>query len=102
MGPFESGDMIPLQLLEDHEGDLPTLDSYLLPVGIALETLPRISLSRSQSQKLQIGNSVLLHGKDAPIFFEEACAIHGDKLVAFGKIEKGLFHPKRVFRHATV
>jgi tRNA pseudouridine55 synthase len=97
VGPFGEEDMVQLSELEAHEGDLPSLDAELLPTGVALDDLPEIAVSSDQAQRIRAGNSVLLRGRDALADADEAVAILGADLVAIGHVERGEFHPRRVF-----
>ncbi len=96
--PFDEDDLIPLQDLIDLEDNLDALDDEALATGIALEELPRTLIDSQQVMRLRSGNPILLRGRDAIIFAEEACAVHGTDLVAIGNIDKGSFYPKRVFK----
>ncbi len=96
--PFNEDDLIPLQDLIDLEGDLDALDGEVLATGIALEHLPEVPVSKEQVIRIRAGNPVLLRGRDAISFAEEAYATSGSDLVAIGSIDKGSFMPKRVFK----
>lgn len=96
--PFNEDDLIALSALTDLEGDLDALDNELLATGIALEHLPEVVLTKDQAQRLRSGNPVILRGRDAISFAEEAVATFGRELVAIGNVDKGSFHPKRVFK----
>ena len=96
--PFDEDDLIPLQDLIDLEDNLDALDDEALATGIALEELPHTLIDSQQVMRLRSGNPILLRGRDAIIFAEEACAVHGTDLVAIGNIDKGSFYPKRVFK----
>jgi len=100
--PFEEEQLVPLEELIDLEGDLEQLDSELLPVGLALADLAEIAVSNDQANRLRSGNPVILRGRDAPTFAEEAFAAHGRELIAIGNVEKGSFNPKRVFRSSAI
>lgn len=73
------------------------LDDYLLDAAAALGDLYEVNLSEDQSARVLSGNPVLLRGRDAPAFCEEAFAIGQGRLLAIGSIEQGSFHPRRVF-----
>ncbi|MGB7286582.1 MAG: tRNA pseudouridine(55) synthase TruB [Salaquimonas sp.] len=96
--PFNEDDLIPLSELVELEGDLEALDSEVLATGIALEHLPEIPVSKDQTQRLRAGNPVLLVGRDAVSFADEAYATSGSDLIAIGSVDKGSFMPKRVFK----
>jgi len=97
VGPFDEEDLVPLEDLQALEGNLEALDAEILATGIALDDLPEIPVSPDQAQRIRSGNSVLLRGRDAPTHAEEAFATLGADLVAIGHVERGEFHPKRVF-----
>lgn len=96
--PFNEDDLIPLQDLIDLEGDLEALDGEVLATGIALEELPEVSVSKEQVQRLRAGNPIILRGRDAISFADEAYATSGSDLIAIGSVDKGSFLPKRVFK----
>jgi tRNA pseudouridine55 synthase len=96
--PFDEEDFIKLDYLIELEGDLDGLDNQVLATGIALDELPEAVIDKQQVIRLRAGNPVLLRGRDAIIFAEEACAINGADLIAIGNVDKGSFFPKRVFK----
>ncbi len=96
--PFNEDDLIALCELVELEGDIEALDGELLATGIALEHLPEVPLTRDQAQRIRSGNPVILRGRDAITFAEEAVATFGKELVAIGQVDKGSFNPRRVFR----
>ncbi len=97
VGPFLEEDLIPLEELVRLEDDLEMLDEKILATGAALEELSEVPVDRNQAQRLRSGNPVLLRGRDALAYANDACAVCGDELVALGEVEQGSFHPKRVF-----
>ena len=99
--PFEEADCISLQALEQARGegetpDFDALDSLLLETGDAMADLPRVDLTDEQAHRIKMGNPALLHGRDAPIAEDEACAFSRGQLIAIGQISRGEFQPKRV------
>ncbi len=98
--PFNEDDLIELQELIDLEGDLDALDDEALATGIALEDLPQAKIDPQQIIRIRSGNPVLLRGRDALFFEDEACAVHAGELIAIGNIDKGSFYPKRVFKNS--
>jgi len=96
--PFDEEDFIKLDELIELEGDLDGLDNQVLATGIALDELPEAIIDKQQVIRLRAGNPVLLRGRDAITFAEEACAINGEDLIAIGNVDKGSFFPKRVFK----
>ncbi|MDY8109291.1 tRNA pseudouridine(55) synthase TruB [Fulvimarina sp. 2208YS6-2-32] len=117
VGAFEEADMVPLDdLLEaGEEGreeldaeaieagakariiDFEPLDEYIIEPEAALSELYEVMLGDDQASRVLAGNSVLLKGRDAPAFCDEAFATGHGRLIALGAIEQGSFHPKRVF-----
>ena len=97
VGPFDETDLVPLSELVAMQGDLAALDAEILSTGVALEELPEIVVSSDQAVRIRSGNSVLLRGRDAITHADEAFATMGADLVAIGMVERGEFHPKRVF-----
>ena len=89
VGPFGEDDMVPLDELAALEGDLDALDGELLPAGLALEELPEVQVTPPQASRLRSGNSILLRGRDALTFADEAYATLGEELVAIGSVDKG-------------
>lgn len=96
--PFDEADLVPLDRLTALEGDLDALDGEVLATGIAVESLPEISVGREQAIRIRAGNPVILRGRDAIAEAEEAVASCGNELIAIGSVEQGSFLPKRVFR----
>lgn len=99
--PFEEVDCVSLDALERARGgadvpDLEALDALLLETGEAMAALPRVDLTDEQAHRIRMGNPALLHGRDAPIAEDEACAFLRGKLIAIGQIARGEFQPKRV------
>ncbi len=77
--------------------DFRPLDSLMLPVETALSELYEVQLTPDQASRVLAGNPVLLRGRDAPAFMDEAYAVGHGRLVALGSVEEGAFKPKRVF-----
>lgn len=98
--PFHEEDLVELDKFIQSEGDLEALDGELFATGVALEELPEIPVNREQAMRIRSGNPVLLRGRDAISFAEEAFATCGDSLVAIGEVEKGSFLPRRVFQNS--
>ena len=96
--PFNEEDLIPLEELADLEEDIEALDNEVLATGFALDEMTEVVIDKQQAARLRAGNPILLRGRDAITFAEEACAINGAELIAIGNVDKGSFHPKRVFR----
>ena len=73
------------------------MDEYILDPALALSDLYEVPLTDEQVGRVLSGNPVLLRGRDAPAFCDEAYATGGGKLVALGAVEEGSFKPHRVF-----
>ena len=117
VGAFGEDDMVPLdELLEaadegretlDQEAidagatarvvDFKPLDEYVIAPEAALAELYEVMLSDEQASRVLSGNPVILRGRDAPVFCEEAFATGHGRLIALGAVEEGAFKPKRVF-----
>ena len=117
VGAFEEEDMVTLDELMEaaEEGreelgeeqveagatarvvDFDPLDDYVVDAAEALSDLYEVSLSEEQASRVLSGNPVLLRGRDAPAFCDEAFATGHGRLIAIGAIEQGSFHPRRVF-----
>lgn len=77
--------------------DFTELDAQLIETGAALECLSQYGIEDAQAARVRSGNSIILRGRDMPTEEEEACVTHNGRVLALGAIEKGAFHPKRVF-----
>jgi len=99
VGPFDASHMISLEALitAREEGDAPSLDRFLAPIGVALSELPEIAVNQSDAARIGRGQSVLIRGRDAPAAMPVANATFGGESIAIGEIAEGAFHPKRVF-----
>ncbi|WP_279482707.1 tRNA pseudouridine(55) synthase TruB [Aureimonas sp. SK2] len=117
VGSFDEDDMVTLDELMDaaEEGletltpeavesgarpritDFTALDEIVLDAATALSDLYEVALTDDQAGRVLSGNPVLLRGRDAPAFCDEAYATGHGRLVAIGSIDQGSFHPKRVF-----
>jgi len=101
VGPFGEEHMISLESLEelrhnpDHREQL--LADLLCPVETALDDIPALAVNPADAGRLRQGQAVLVRGRDAPVFEGIVCAKSQGALVALGEIERGAFHPKRVF-----
>ncbi|MCE7030329.1 tRNA pseudouridine(55) synthase TruB [Jiella avicenniae] len=117
VGAFSEDDMVPLDelLAAADEGlevldeeaiaagakprvvDFKPLDEYIIAPEAALADLYEVMLTDEQASRVLAGNPVILRGRDAPVFCEEAFATGHGRLIALGAIEEGAFKPKRVF-----
>lgn len=82
--------------LKQHR-DFSALDALIIDTVAAMESVLQLPLSDEQSMRIRMGNPIILRGRDAPLDAEEVCVTSRGKLLAIGFIERGQFHPKRVF-----
>jgi len=100
VGPFDERDAVTpdeLRAMKDGQGTLPPVEDALLPVETALEALPSLAVSRHDAGRLCRGQSVILRGRDAPLFEGPAAVLSGGILVALAELEHGELVPKRIF-----
>ena len=104
VGPFGEKAMIPLEDLEAlchraavGEGSLADL---ILPVETALDDIPARAVSRADAARLQRGQTVLVRGRDAPIFRGPVYVTVEGQLLALAEVDQGEIVPKRVFNLA--
>jgi tRNA pseudouridine55 synthase len=101
VGTFGEDDMISLEQLTalchraaTGEGNLA---DTLLPVETALDDIPALAVSGGDAARLQRGQTVLLRGRDAPIFRGTVYVTASGQLVALAEVDRGEIVPKRVF-----
>jgi tRNA pseudouridine55 synthase len=75
-------------------GDLATA---LLPVESGLAAVPALQVSRADADRLALGQSVLLRGRDAPLLAGMVSVSTHGSLVALAEIEQGALKPRRIF-----
>ncbi len=104
VGSLAENELISLELLTSMchraaagEGDLA---EALLPVETALDDIPALAVSRADAARLQRGQTVLLRGRDAPIFHGMVYVTVSGQLVALSEVDRGEIVPKRVFNLA--
>lgn len=97
VGEFAEKDTVDLVKLEQASADQAALYALLKPVAAGLESLPSVSVSQSDAQRLVQGQSVFLRGRDAPIFEGEVAVSVSGALVALAEMEAGALHPRRIF-----
>ncbi len=69
----------------------------MLPTEAALDDITALPVSSDDAQRIRNGGSILIRGRDAPILAGHAYAMCKGRLVALGELDKGEFHPTRVF-----
>lgn len=99
VGSFTEEEAVSMdELVAAHEeGGAEALESYLQPVESALEDLTELTLTPSDASELARGKTVLLRGRDAPVFTGGFFAMCKGQLIAIGDAEKGQLRPNRVF-----
>lgn len=99
VGPFTEIEAVTMdELIAAHEeGGPEALDAYLQPVQAALTNLTELTVSPADASQLARGKTVLLRGRDAPIFTGAFFATCKGQLVAMGDADKGQLRPVRVF-----
>jgi len=97
VGPFVEGEAVNIEDLEDAIEAGEDLQPFLRPVEIALTDLTELNISQGDAADLMQGRSVLIRGRDAPVLSGAAYAMSKGQIIALGELEKGAFHPTRVF-----
>jgi tRNA pseudouridine55 synthase len=104
VGPFDESELISLEQLASmcHRAAAgeANLAEALLPVETALDDIPALAVSRADAARLQRGQTVLLRGRDAPIFHGMVYVTASGRLVALSEVDRGEIVPKRVFNLA--
>ena len=104
VGPFAENELISLEQLTSmcHRAAAgeASLAEALLPVETALDDIPALAVSRADAARLQRGQTVLLRGRDAPIFHGVVYVTASGRLVALSEVDRGEIVPKRVFNLA--
>ncbi len=99
VGPFDANHAVTVEQLitAREEGDVLSLDRFLMPLGVSLGEVPEIAVGASDAARIGRGQSVLLRGRDAPVSTGVAHATSQGQTIALGEIAEGQFHPTRVF-----
>jgi tRNA pseudouridine55 synthase len=100
VGPFELEDAVPLEEVSAAAEAVDSADrlmALLAPLEAALTGLVGLPVTRDDAMRLRRGNSVLLRGRDAPIFEGLAYVTCMGDPVALVSAEQGHLVPKRVF-----
>ena len=80
-----------------NQGENGDLAAALLPVEAALAAVPALQVSRADADRLTLGQSVLLRGRDAPLLAGLVSVSTHGSLVALAEIEQGALKPRRIF-----
>lgn len=99
VGPFDEAGLVPLSALRaaHDEGGSEACDAFLIPVVRALGELAEIAVPRNDVNRVLSGQPVILRGREAPIS-GAAYATGAGRLLAVGEVDRGAFHPRRVFQ----
>jgi len=99
VGPFEAAYSITLKDLAElrESGGEEALARALKPVEMGLDALPALSVSRADAQRLALGQSVILRGRDAPILQGLVSIMLQGALIALAEVEQGALKPRRIF-----
>jgi tRNA pseudouridine55 synthase len=104
VGSFAESELISLEHLTSmcHRAAAGEVDlaEALLPVETALDDIPALAVSRADAARLQRGQTVLLRGRDAPIFHGVVYVTASGRLIALSEVDRGEIVPKRVFNLA--
>lgn len=109
VGPFGEDNMISLDMLEELRHKTPDFfemafngqfEDFLLPVQIALDDIPALTVSSKDAVRLKRGQPVLLRGRDAPMICDTVSVSSDGCLVALGEVDQGMLKPKRIFNLA--
>ena len=84
-------------LVRRSEGEGGDLAAALLPVESGLAAVPALQVSRADADRLALGQSVLLRGRDAPLIQGMVSVSTHGSLVALAEIEQGALKPRRIF-----
>ncbi len=99
VGSFDEARSVTLDALRaaSESGEEAQLRALLAPVEAALDEIACLAVSSSDASQLARGQAILIRGRDAPVMQGPAYAICKGALIALGELEKGEFHPTRVF-----
>ena len=110
VGPFDEAQAVTVEQLHaaadramtpegpNAEG-VAAMRALLQPVEAALGDLPGLDFNSVEVSRLKRGQSVLLRGRDAPVFTGQAYALSRGHLIAIGEVGQGEFMPTRVFNY---
>ena len=99
VGLFAEADAITLDQLARlrAEAGEEALAGTLSPVEAGLAALPALSISPADAQRLTLGQSVILRGRDAPILEGLVSVSAQGALIALAEVEQGSLKPRRIF-----
>ncbi|GFE66305.1 tRNA pseudouridine(55) synthase TruB [Litoreibacter roseus] len=94
-GPFDLEDGVSLEQIEA-EAKSADLDTYLMPLELALEDIPELPTTPEGAARLKNGNPSLVLASDVS-YGDEAWASLNGQAIAVGRYKAGELHPSRVF-----
>lgn len=97
VGAFSETEAVSLVTLEQAAAKEPGLEEHLQPVAAGLHSLPAVNIGAPDAERLVRGQSVILRGRDAPIFEGPVAVSISGNLVALAEMEAGTLHPRRIF-----
>jgi tRNA pseudouridine55 synthase len=98
VGPFSERKAVTLaQLSKLAQAGETELFASLASVEAGLEALSSLNVSRADAQRLALGQSVLLRGRDAPLMQGVVSVSTAGTLVAIAELHEGALKPKRIF-----
>jgi tRNA pseudouridine55 synthase len=99
VGPFGEAEAVKLAELAGRleGGGEEALMAVLAPVAAGLEALPSVQVGRADAQRLALGQSVILRGRDAPQVQGLVSVASGGALVALAEVQQGSLRPRRIF-----
>jgi len=98
VGAFGEGEAVRFaELARRGEAANGDLAAALLPVQSGLAAVPALQVSRADADRLALGQSVLLRGRDAPFLAGVVSVSTQGSLVALAEIERGALKPRRIF-----
>jgi tRNA pseudouridine55 synthase len=96
-GETRSISLVKLEALVQGAAGREGLLGVLEPVEAALHDIQALVISRTDAARLKQGQSVLLRGREAPIFTGPVYAVSRGTLVALGEVSQGELRPRRIF-----
>jgi tRNA pseudouridine55 synthase len=98
VGSFNEDAAITLDDVEKLAESSPdALVGALLPVASSLSMMPFVSVGPDDAQRIRMGQSVFLRGRDAPVLEGTVAVSVRGALIALADIEQGALKPKRIF-----
>jgi tRNA pseudouridine55 synthase len=97
VGPFDEAQAVSLQRLSELAATSEALDAAFMPVATGLAALPTFRVSRAEADRLALGQSILVRGRDTPQFEGIVSVSTDGGLVALAEMRQGALRPRRIF-----